>query len=179
MTYKDVGSSRASPTTNPAIISRIGIIYPMRPNPKIFFGNILQVKEFLGMEHITHRIITKGDLEKSELPDGWRVMTEEEEITYYEPPPLFEEKIHKLYEANRYGDWKLTLFKEWKKGEPYPTDPSLKFSGTVTEFKNKFNVNKGALSRFITTHEGTNTGQPIYTLNGWRIARVRRNATIH
>ena len=155
------------------MVDRVGLILDTLPHPKIYFGNISQIREMLKVPN-NSKIRDKDSLSSSDSLKGWRLMTEDEEVKYYLPPLMVKPQKYKLYTPNRYGEYRLTLFRKWKKGDKYPTESDRRYTGTVKDFKGDFNVSKSVISRWITSYIDSDTKQPIHTVKGWRIARLRK-----
>lgn len=154
-------------------LKHIGIIKPTVPNPLIFWGSKQDVAKKLEITYRAVTEITSGRIKVSRK--GYRLMTPEEEILYYQPPkpPKPKNKIPVKFESKCH--WKLTFFKDWKKGDKYP-DPSEKlrrFSGTPQEFSKHIGCNQGMVYRLINTHLGRPEKYKLRSIKGWSIARTR------
>lgn len=151
----------------------VGVIRPTVPRPQIFWGTIDEVAAHLGISRRATVSLLDGVTKSTRK--GHRAMTEEEQEKYYQPPKPPKKKPSKRntnYNQKMY--WKITFFKDWKKGEPYPQEPDRIFSGTPQEFVRFTNCNIGQIYRLINWHDGNEEKYPLKSIKGWTIARIRR-----
>jgi len=151
----------------------IGIIRPTVPNPEIFWGSIQEIAEYCNLNRRSVSSLINGVV--SSTKKGFRRMTPEEEILHYQPPRPPNKNNNKkkcTYKSKKF--WKITFFKDWKKGEKYPTDPKSIYSGSTQDFVRFTGCNSGQIYRLINTHEGNLEKYPLKSIKGWSIARIRR-----
>jgi hypothetical protein len=156
--------------------SHVGIIRPTVPNPQIFWGSVQEIADFCGISRRSASSVLNGTTIATKK--GFRRMSTEEAEKYYQAPkpPIVKQVFHrKEYESKKY--WKITFFKDWKKGEKYPTEAIRRFSGTPQEFSKFVNCNQGLIYRQLNTHYGLPEKYPLRSIKGWTISRVRRYDT--
>ena len=148
-----------------------GVIRPTVPNPQTFIGSIDGIADHLGITIRTASTLVNRPGYSTRI--GWRRMTEEEEIEYYTPPiPTPERKSGVSYHPKRF--WKITFFKDWKKGDPYVTDKSRMFTGTPQEFAKFMNCSISQVYRVLDTHMGIIHKYKLRTVKGWCPVRIRK-----
>ncbi|AFK66688.1 hypothetical protein COPG_00092 [Colwellia phage 9A] len=153
--------------------AHVGIIRPTVPNPEVVWGSIQELADHCNVTRRSISSILNGTTTATKR--GFRRMSTEEAIKYYQPPkpPVVNQVFHRKDYASKIH-WKITFFKNWKKGEKYPTEKDRKYSGTPQEFSKHLNCNKGLIYRLLNTHDGTPEKYPLRSIQGWTISRVRR-----
>ena len=151
-----------------------GIIKPTVPNPRIFWGSVQEIADHCGIGYRSALLIFQFD--GRETRNGYRAMTEEEQKKHYQPPKYKEPKKSK---RGKYGSrlcWKITFFKDWKKGEKYPDpdDSSLRFTGSPQDFCAFVECNQGMVYRLLNTHMKVPENNKLKSIKGWTIARIRK-----
>ena len=154
-------------------ITHRGVLKPTLPNPVVFWGSVQEISDKVGVSY--RAVLLLFSNEGRSTRKGWRAMTTEESKLHYQPPrariPVKRELAK--YQSRKY--WKLTFFKDWKKGDQYPSDdPSRVFTGSPQEFCRFVNCNTGKIYRMINKHYGEPEKYPVGSINGWAIARVRK-----
>lgn len=155
--------------------AHVGIIRPTIPNPEIVWGSVQELADHCNITRRSISSILNGTT--TSTLRGFRKMTDEEAKKYYQPPkPKSTKQVfhRKDYESKIH--WKVTLFKDWNKGDKYPTkdEKHRRFSGTPQEFSRFFNFNKGLIYRALNTHCGLPEKYPVRSIKGWTISRVRK-----
>ncbi len=151
----------------------VGLIKPTVPNPVVIWGSVQELADQLGITRRSVSSILSGATVSTK--QGYRKMTTEEIEKYYQPPkpPKVKPVFHRKEYASKMH-WKITFFKNWKKGEKYPTEPERRFSGTPQDFSRFVNCNQGLIYRLLNTHDGSPEKYPLKSVKGWTISRVRR-----
>lgn len=152
-----------------------GIIKDTFPKPTVFWGTLQEIADHCDIKYRAAALLFQ-DLKRS-TRSGFRAMTEEEQELHYQPPKAkpISRRTSKTYESKK--NWKITFFKNWKKGEKYPDlkeEPDRIFTGSPQEFSLMVNCNLGMIYRLINTHEGKKEKYPLKSIKGWTIARIRR-----
>ncbi len=139
----------------------------------MFWGSIQEIADFCGITRRSTTSVLNGKTIATKK--GFRRMSSQEAIDHYQPPrpPKNKPIFHRKDYASKIH-WKITFLKDWDKGEPYPKDSSRMFSGTPQEFTRYLNCNKGLIYRLINTYEGLPENNKLRSIQGWKIARVRR-----
>lgn len=150
--------------------SHVGIIRHTVPEPEVFYGCNAECAEKIGITPRTFYMLKAGELKSSKR--GWKIMTEEEYNKYYQPPRPYKLPKKSSPQIKKY--WQLLILKDWKKGELYPKDPERVFSGTMSEFATRIGCQYGQVSRMVDAHMGILDDNPMRSLRGWRIARLRK-----
>lgn len=148
-----------------------GVIRPTVPDPQTFLGSISEIANHLGITYRTASTIVNRPGYSTRI--GWRRMTEEEEIEHYTPPvPSPERKSGIKYNPKKF--WKITFFRDWKKGDPYITDTDNIFTGTPQEFVRFASCSISQVYRILDTHMGIIHKYKLRTIDGWCPVRIRK-----
>ncbi len=138
----------------------------------VFWGSVTEISNHIGLNYRATLMILSGATKSSRT--GWRVMTEQEQILYFQVrPEVVSTRKNAKYEKKQ--GWKLTFLKDWKKGQPYNV-ATEQWSGTPQEFCRMSGCNQGVIYRHINTHRGLPEAYPCKSIRGWTIARIRENA---
>lgn len=114
---------------------------------------------------------------------GYTPIKEQEDIDkYYQPPkpPVYPMSDEEYNEVRRvmWNTWKITMFKNWKRGEPHPKDPLQRITGTAYQIKTHIGIDRANFNKMMESYLGET--RPAYsnmwTYKGWRIQRIVKGA---
>lgn len=157
----------------------MGIIRHTVPTPTVFYGSVEECAKKAGVCRRGMVYILAGRILRTNT--GWMKMTEDEYSEHYQPPKPVKHKPPKprlqedgtRYPTMRY--WKISIFKDWQRGDPVPKEQERKFLGTMSEVAKFLNCQYGQVLRMVNTYLGEPEKYKMKSLHGWRIYRVRKH----
>lgn len=159
--------------------SHFGFIKHTKPKPHVLWGTMAEIAVRIGGNRRNLYLAWNG--KRNGYLGYFPIKSEEDVVKYYQPPkppPPIDKEALRERKREMWNDWKITMYKDWKKGDPSPQESSRVVSGTANQAQKHINIDRSNMNKLIMSYEGRTppSHSNMWTYKGWRIARIQKKS---
>lgn len=157
--------------------SHFGFIKHTKPKPHVLWGTMAEIAAQIGGNRRNLYLAWNG--KRNGYLGYFPIKSEEDIAKYYQPPkpppPINREALREK-KREMWNDWKITMYKDWKKGDPSPQESNKVVVGTAYQVQKHINIDRANMNKMIMSYEGRTPPaySNMWTYKGWRIARIQK-----